>query len=80
VLADVEAKTIAIAEGAFIAGRVSMPGGNGQAASVHHAPHATSFKEKRRDRKKARRAAAAAHAASHGAHEAHPEPQADGDN
>jgi cytoskeletal protein CcmA (bactofilin family) len=77
VLADVEAKTIAIAEGAFIAGRVAMPGGNGTAASesvsVQNAPHATSFKEKRRDRKKRHRAAAAAYAASH-------EPQADGES
>lgn len=79
VLADVEAKTIAIAEGAFIAGRVSMPGGNGHAASasVQHAPHATSFKEKRRDRKKRHRAAVAAHeATAHAAEVAHP--QADG--
>jgi cytoskeletal protein CcmA (bactofilin family) len=73
VLADVEAKTIAIAEGAFIAGRVSMPGGNGHAASLQHAPQTTSFKEKRRDRKKKHRALAAAHAAAHAA----PEP---GDN
>ena len=81
VLADVEAKAIAIAEGAYIAGRVAMPGGN--AAPVHgapvHAPQTTSFKEKRRDRKKARRAAAAAHAAAHGADERPVEPQADGD-
>ena len=81
VLADVDAKAIAIAEGAFIAGRVAMPGGNG--ASVHGvqapAPQTTSFKEKRRDRKKARRAAAAAHAAAHGPHETPAEPQADGE-
>ena len=73
VLADVEAKAIAIAEGAYIAGRVAMPGGiaapvHGDAAPVH-APQTTSFKEKRRDRKKARRAAAAAHAAAQGADE-----------
>jgi cytoskeletal protein CcmA (bactofilin family) len=86
VLADVEAKTIAIAEGAFIAGRVAMPGGNGTAASVsvsvsvQNAPHATSFKEKRRDRKKRHRAAAAAYAAAHDTHDTHVEPQADGDN
>jgi cytoskeletal protein CcmA (bactofilin family) len=74
VLADVEAKTIAIAEGAFVAGRVAMPGGNsasGLGAPVDgapvHAPQTTSFKEKRRDRKKARRAAAAAAAAHHAA-------------
>ncbi len=85
VVADVEAKTIAIAEGAFIAGRVAMPGGNGHAASAQHAPHATSFKEKRRDRKKKHRAmaaaaAAAAHAAEHAAPEPAPEPPADGDS
>ena len=78
VLADVEAKAIAIAEGASIAGRVAMPGGNAapvhdNAAPVHgtaapvQAPQTTSFKEKRRDRKKARRAAAAAAAAHHAA-------------
>jgi cytoskeletal protein CcmA (bactofilin family) len=70
VLADVEAKAIAIAEGAYIAGRVAMPGGNsapvhGNAAAPVQAPQTTSFKEKRRDRKKARRAAAAAAAAHH---------------
>jgi cytoskeletal protein CcmA (bactofilin family) len=72
VLADVEAKTIAIAEGAFVAGRVAMPGGNsspGLGAPVDgapvRAPQTTSFKETRRDRKKARRAAAAAAAAAH---------------
>jgi cytoskeletal protein CcmA (bactofilin family) len=83
VLADVEAKTIAIAEGAFIAGRVAMPGGHGQAASVHQAPQATSFKEKRRDRKKKHRAMAAAaaqHSAVQAAPEPPPEPQADGDS
>jgi cytoskeletal protein CcmA (bactofilin family) len=84
VLADVEAKTIAIAEGAFIAGRVAMPGGNEHAPSVQHAPQATSFKEKRRDRKKKHRAMAAAAAAAHGtadaAPEPVPEPQADGDS
>jgi cytoskeletal protein CcmA (bactofilin family) len=82
VFADVEAKTIAIAEGAFIAGRVSMPGGNGHVASVQHAPQATSFKEKRRDRKKKHRAMAAAAAAAHGTAHASPgpaEPQADDD-
>jgi cytoskeletal protein CcmA (bactofilin family) len=83
VLADVEAKTIAIAEGAFIAGRVAMPGGNGHAASVHQAPQATSFKEKRRDRKKKHRAMAAAaaqHSAVQAAPEPSPKPQADGDS
>ena len=73
VLADIEAKAIAIAEGAYIAGRVAMPGGiaapvHGSAASVDapvQAPQTTSFKEKRRDRKKARRAAIAAAAAHH---------------
>jgi cytoskeletal protein CcmA (bactofilin family) len=83
VLADVEAKAIAIAEGAFVAGRVAMPGGNaapvhGNAAPVDgnaapvHAPQTTSFKEKRRDRKKARRAAAAAAAAAAHHHDAAP--------
>jgi cytoskeletal protein CcmA (bactofilin family) len=81
VLADVDAKAIAIAEGAFIAGRVAMPGGNGAPAHGVQtpAPQTTSFKEKRRDRKKARRAAAAAHAAAHGPHETPAEPQADGE-
>jgi len=74
VLADVGAKAIAIAEGAYIAGRVAMPGGiaapvQGDAVPVQ-APQTTSFKEKRRDRKKARRAAIAAAAAHH--HDAAP--------
>jgi cytoskeletal protein CcmA (bactofilin family) len=80
VLADVEAKTIAIAEGAFIAGRVAMPGGTGTAAhdavAVHHVPQTTSFKEKRRDRKKRHRAAVAAHEAA--THPVEAAPQADG--
>jgi cytoskeletal protein CcmA (bactofilin family) len=71
VLADVEAKTIAIAEGCFIAGRVEMPGGRGNGVAAAAPPaHATSFKEKRRDRKKARRAAAAAAVSHATAHEA----------
>lgn len=77
VLADVEAKTIAIAEGAFIAGRVAVPAGSGHASSVQHAPQTTSFHEKRRDRKKARRAAVAAHTA---AHETQAEPNPDGES
>lgn len=75
--ADVAAKTIAIAEGGFIAGRVEMPGGNGHAAHAPEASHATTFKEKRRDRKKRHRAAAAAYNASHPAHDTSAEPQAD---